>query len=43
MGEALRARDLVIIGQGLAARDSRAMRAPDELRRAAVESMMKQG
>lgn len=40
MGEAIRVRDLTIIAQGLAQRDARAMRAPEELRRAAVESLM---
>lgn len=40
MGEAIRTRDLKIIGQGLACRDKRALGAPEELRRLAVESLM---
>ncbi len=40
MGEAIRVRDLAIIAQGLAARDKRALGAPEELRRLAVDSLM---
>ena len=40
MGEAIRTRDLIIVAQGLACRDKRALGAPEELRRAAVESLM---
>ncbi len=39
MGEALRRKDLVIIAQGLAARDSRAMGADESLRRAAAATL----
>lgn len=40
MGEAIRTRALAVIAQGLAARDKRAMGAPEELRREAVVSLM---
>lgn len=40
MGEAIRTGDWVIIAQGLVARDPRAMRIPEAMRRAAVESLM---
>lgn len=40
MGEAIRTRDLRVLAQGLACRDKRALAAPEELRRLAVESLM---
>lgn len=40
MGEAVRTRHLRIIAQGLAAGDTRARKAPEDVRRQAVESMM---
>lgn len=40
MREAIRTHDLVVIAQGMAARDTRVMRAPEELRRAAFEALM---
>lgn len=40
MGEAIRSRNLKIIAQGLAIGDPRAQKAPEELRRAAVSSML---
>lgn len=40
MGEAIRTRDFKVIAQGLACRDKRALGAPEDLRRQAVESLM---
>lgn len=40
MSEAIRTRDLVVIAQGLALKDPRALRAPDDLKRAALDSLL---
>lgn len=40
MGEAIRLRDAVVVSQGIAVRDVRAMKVDDELRRIAAESMI---
>jgi len=40
MGAAIAHRDLAVLAQGLAAKDNRAMGADEELRRAAVESLL---
>lgn len=39
MGEAIRLRDAKIVAQGIAIRDSRALKADESLRRAAAESI----
>ncbi len=43
VGEALRVRNLRVIAQALVAGDSRAKRAPDELKQEAIASILNQG
>ena len=40
MRHAIRKEDLAVLGQGLAARDTHAAKAPEALRRAALEAML---
>jgi AcrR family transcriptional regulator len=40
MGEAIKRENLIVVAQGMVANDPRAKRAPEELRRKAVEHMM---